>query len=169
VTIFQETGDRHSEGQTTDTLAMAFRGLGSFEEAVAAHQGALAIFEETRHPQGQRMALTNLLRTPVGEETRIAQLGATNDDFTPAGLQHKESDLQAPHRLKLSVAGAGQKVLVCMLPLPALDRANRDADRALVAPAWQHQEGLAGTDLNAGRIGSVPSGPGAAELRTGIR
>jgi hypothetical protein len=61
-------GDRHREGTALNNLGVALREVRWFDEAIAAHQDAAAIFRETGDRHGEGAALRNL------EEARAAQV-----------------------------------------------------------------------------------------------
>ncbi len=60
LTICQQTGDRHGEGEALNNLGLALLDAGRIGEAITACQDAVAIYRETgdRHSEGQ--ALNNL-------------------------------------------------------------------------------------------------------------
>jgi hypothetical protein len=66
-TIYGEAGDRHHEAMALSNLGLALAEVRRFEEAISAHQDAVAIFLETADRHWEEIALGNL------EKYRAAQ------------------------------------------------------------------------------------------------
>lgn len=60
LTTARQLNDRHGEGDALTNLGVALRRVRRFEEAITAHQDAVAIFQETADRQGEGVALNNL-------------------------------------------------------------------------------------------------------------
>ena len=67
-----ETGDRHGEGIALGDLGVALVAVRRFDEAITAHQDAIAIYRETgdRHREGRALNDLGLALEQVGEAGR---------------------------------------------------------------------------------------------------
>ncbi|MFB7596742.1 tetratricopeptide repeat protein, partial [Streptomyces sp. NPDC056160] len=76
--VFRELGDRNSEGQALNNLALALRQARRFEEAIDAHVQALAVFRELGDRNSEGQALNNLgtMLSEVGRRQEALETAA---------------------------------------------------------------------------------------------
>ena len=98
----RKTGDRHSEGTALNNLRKALRRAGRHDEAITAHQDAIAIYRETEGREREGIAQANLdaaVAARYGDE----RLGLVDNKVhgeeqeRPAGRRAKAAWRPFPH------------------------------------------------------------------------
>ncbi len=117
LTAARHLGDRHSEGLALNSLGVAMRLVGRFEEAIAAIQGAIQIYRDTGDWGDEGVALNSLgvgLQELQRYEEAIAVCQSAVQIFRDIG--DRDSEGMALHNLGLALSHSGrfkEAIAVC--------------------------------------------------------